>query len=149
MAAPQLGVSQRLFVLAPLADLLHGSKDAAAKLSPAPDAKLPLAVLNPRVRRRSNAMSAAWEACLSVPGYRGRVARHSSIDVDFVSGEGKRVTGTLSGYVARAFQHEVDHLNGILYIDRLHATRDLRRLAPGGRGLTPAELEDEQTDAED
>ena len=59
------------------------------------------------------------EGCLSIPGYLGEVERYESIRVRAQDRHGKKIKLRLSGWTARIFQHEIDHLNGVLYIDRL------------------------------
>jgi peptide deformylase len=63
-------------------------------------------------------MAVAAEACLSIPGYAGRVERNESIQVKGFNRFGKPVRVKADGWLARIFQHEIDHLDGILYIDR-------------------------------
>ena len=96
IAAPQLGESVRAFVLSQL------------------DGK-PYAVLNPRVLRQSRERCVDWESCFSVPDYAALVERPSRVDVEYESISGKVVRRVLDGDEARAFQHELDHLDGVLY----------------------------------
>jgi peptide deformylase len=63
-------------------------------------------------------MVEGWEGCLSVPGYRGLVPRYQTISVEYLNREGNLEQGELTDFVARIFQHELDHLNGILFVDR-------------------------------
>ena len=102
LAAPQLGVSLRLFMLAP--ERRNGR---------------PLVVLNPRVLRTSRAYGVDWEACLSVPGHGALVERPQSVEVAFDTLSGTTVECVLRGDRARAFQHECDHLDGVLYTSRM------------------------------
>ena len=60
-----------------------------------------------------------WEGCLSFPGVRGMVPRHESITVEYYDRMGAKKRIVLRGFQARVFQHEIDHLNGILYTDRM------------------------------
>jgi peptide deformylase len=78
----------------------------------------PTAMLNPRILDRSTEMVADWEGCLSVPDLRGLVPRHQKITVEYQNIRGELVRQELSDFVARIFQHELDHLNGILFPDR-------------------------------
>ena len=64
-----------------------------------------------------------WEGCLSIPGFRGRVPRWQTIEIEFTARDGRRLRGKLSGFVARIFQHEFDHINGMVYVDRVEDTR--------------------------
>lgn len=100
ISAPQLGVSLRLFMF-------------VAERSSAP-----LVALNPRVLRRSRAEVLDWEGCLSVPDYAALVSRPQQIDVEFETPAGDVERCVLSGDRARVFQHELDHLDGILFTER-------------------------------
>jgi peptide deformylase len=113
IAAPQIGKSLRLFIVAPEPSVRYPK----AKRMP------PVAMFNPKIVRASRKRVTDWEGCLSVPGLRGRVSRHHSIEIEFTSLEGRRLRGKLSGFVARIFQHEFDHINGRVYIDRVKDTR--------------------------
>jgi len=84
----------------------------------------PLRILiNPRIVRYSRAVQADWEGCLSIPGYRGKVPRSRKIVFEATDENGKKLGETAEGFFARVLQHEIDHLNGILFIDRM---RDMR-----------------------
>ena len=63
-------------------------------------------------------MEVGVEACLSVPGYYGEVERHTAVTVKGNNKQGKSIKIKAEGWLARIFQHEIDHLNGIVYIDR-------------------------------
>jgi peptide deformylase len=78
-----------------------------------------LVVLNPRVLRTSRAYGVDWEACLSVPGHGALVERPQSVEVAFDTLSGTTVECVLRGDRARAFQHECDHLDGVLYTSRM------------------------------
>ncbi|HEV2283729.1 MAG TPA: peptide deformylase, partial [bacterium] len=91
-----------------------------------------LALVNPRLRRRSGA-AVADEGCLSVPGVVAPVRRALRITVDGTLVTGQQVGLRATGYVARILQHEIDHLNGVLFLDRVRAAAVRRR------ALRPAE----------
>jgi peptide deformylase len=109
IAAPQVGKSLRLFIMAPQPNPRY------------PDAPSmePTAIINPEILRVSEEMETGWEGCLSVPGFRAKVPRHLEIDVSFTDRHGAARTERFSGFLARLFQHEFDHLEGILYPERL------------------------------
>eukprot|EP00967_Tisochrysis_lutea_P079597 scaffold108998_cov36-Tisochrysis_lutea.AAC.1 len=107
LAAPQLGHSIRAFVVAP-----------------ADKSSQPWMAVNPEIMKRSRASATDWEACLSLPGYAAVVERSCDVDVCYYDLDGRRIHRRLSGQEARVFQHELDHLDGILYTDRA----DLRTL---------------------
>ena len=64
-------------------------------------------------------MELGWEGCLSIPGLTGEVPRHSSITYDAIDAEGNSLTRHACGFHARVIQHEIDHLDGILYPERM------------------------------
>jgi len=78
-------------------------------------------IANPKIVRRSREMVNDLESCLCIPSYVGEVSRHGSIRVRAQNRRGKQITLRLTGFTACIFQHEIDHLNGILYIDKLTA----------------------------
>ena len=109
IAAPQAGRNLRLFIMAPKPGPRY------------PDAPFlePAAIINPEILRAYGDVKKDWEGCLSVPGYRGLVPRHTEIDVAFTDRTGRKRLATYSGFLARIFQHEFDHLEGILYPERM------------------------------
>ena len=70
-------------------------------------------------------MVKGWEGCLSVPGIRGLVPRYRVIEVEYSNREGQIQRQELTDFVARIFQHEYDHLEGIVFLDRVESTQDL------------------------
>lgn len=110
LAAPQIGVSQRLIVVE-YADEEEDS-DGAAK-----PPRL-FAMVNPEIVRRSEESVSGTEGCLSIPGYLGVVDRATSVTVKGLNRFGQPMRVKASGWLARIFQHEIDHLDGVLYIDR-------------------------------
>lgn len=117
IAAPQVSQSYRLFIVASRPN---------ARYPNAPEME-PTAMLNPSILSRGDEVAKDWEGCLSVPGFRGLVPRHERIEVEYWNRQGKRNVETLLGFIARIFQHELDHLNGILFIDRVESPQDLLR----------------------
>lgn len=83
------------------------------------------AYVNPRVLKASKKLVSDWEGCLSVPGYRGMVPRHEWIVVEAVRPDGRKMKRRVSGFEARVFQHEIDHINGYVYLDRMAGLRTL------------------------
>ncbi len=102
-------------------------------------------MLNPVIVRRSREKEADMEGCLSVPGYIGEVERARRIIVRGLDEHGKRYELDVEGYVARVFQHEIDHLDGILYTDRLTSLEKLYPVKQGDEEA--AELEHAQSGA--
>ena len=115
LAAPQVFQLLRLVVLGdPRADLED------------PDA-IPLTVLiNPRWLEQSAEKAEAWEGCLSIPGIRGVVSRAVSVSLEFLDREGNHLKLCSDDLFARVLQHEIDHLDGFLFLDRM---ADMRKLA--------------------
>ncbi len=78
----------------------------------------PECYMNPVLTKKSEALIEGEEGCLSVPGKFGIVARHKKITVEAINRHGKRIVLELKGFPAVVFQHEIDHLDGILFIDK-------------------------------
>ena len=98
--------------------------------------------INPEIVKREGTTVYEPEGCLSVPDIYGVVARHDRIKVKALDLEGKPVRLTLEGFLARVFQHEIDHMHGTLFIDHIEHD-EYYRLSDDGRLLTlkPADLE--------
>jgi peptide deformylase len=120
LAAPQIGVDLALIVLEDSAALM-------ARLSPEERAArgrvaFPLKVIvNPVLSTHGEARATFFEGCLSVPGYMALVERALEVEVTGVDEDGDPVTWRAAGWPARILQHEVDHLEGTLYVDRMIA----------------------------
>lgn len=84
----------------------------------------PVAMLNPELLWSSEEMELGWEGCLSIPGIRGLVPRHRKIRVRYLTRLGALCEEEFEGFLARVFQHEYDHINGIVFLDRADS-RDL------------------------
>ncbi|MCP5049720.1 MAG: hypothetical protein GY940_21295, partial [bacterium] len=91
----------------------------------------------------------AWEGCLSIPGMRGLVPRHTSIDVKYTTRDGETVETTLDGFIARIFQHELDHLDGIVFFDRMDTTTEIVMEKEWQRMMDMAFQKIEEEDRED
>ena len=110
LAAPQVDVSQRVIVV-----------EYADGVEAADDQEIPpklFVVINPEITRRSGDTSMGIEGCLSLPGLMGEVERHEWVTVRGLDRHGKAFKKKVHGWLARIFQHEIDHLDGILFIDR-------------------------------
>jgi peptide deformylase len=108
LAAPQVGVSQRLIVVEYGQEDEEGEETLPKKL---------YAVINPEIIAVSEEKVIGVEGCLSVPGLIGEVERHTHIIVKAQNRFGKPVKYKLSGWKARIFQHEIDHLEGVIFTD--------------------------------
>lgn len=79
----------------------------------------PECFMNPIITKRSEAMIESEEGCLSVPGDYGIVMRHKRVNVEAINRHGRRVTLEAKNFLATVFQHEIDHINGVLFIDKV------------------------------
>lgn len=104
LAAPQIGISKRVIVVDAGDDLLE--------------------LVNPEIIA-AEGTDTDWEGCLSIPGYTGEVTRYAKVTVKALDREGKEVEVTRDGLAARALQHEIDHLDGILFIDKAEKVREI------------------------
>jgi peptide deformylase len=109
LAAPQIGVSRCIIVLEVANNPRYPGKTP-----------IPLKVLvNPEIISHSDEISTGWEGCLSLPRLRGEVVRYERVVYVACDQNGQQVTEEVHGFMARIIQHELDHLNGILYLDRV------------------------------
>jgi peptide deformylase len=96
--------------------------------------EIPLMVIvNPVVTALTEEKEDGWEGCLSVPDMRGVVPRHTSVQLECLDREGAPVSLVAKDFFARVIQHETDHLNGIVYVDRIADMRTLTHLAEWNR----------------
>ncbi len=119
LAAPQIGVPLRVIVIE-----MPEEKDEAGKTIQPSQLYV---YCNPEIIK-AQGEEEVEEACLSVPGYLGLVQRATSVTVKGQDIKGHRIRTKAEGLLARAFQHEIDHLNGTLYIDRVESPEKLYRL---------------------
>lgn len=118
LAAPQIGKSLQVAVIETLAELDEDGE-------PIPDSRELFVIINPRITWESRKRTTGIEGCLSVLGYLGEVERHQAIRVQAYDRNGRRRVYRLKGWDARIFQHEIDHLNGVMYTDKLTAPENL------------------------
>jgi peptide deformylase len=113
LAAPQVHHGVRLFV-AGFSPRPNDEDDGDAQ------ERIPLmALINPEISVVGNEIAEDWEGCLSIPDIRGKVPRARAIAVRALDRRGKRIEMTASGFTARVIQHETDHLDGVLFFDRM------------------------------
>jgi len=110
LAAPQVGVSLRVTVIQ------------------MPDEE-PIAIINPKMVKRAGEREVT-EGCLSVPGYAGEIKRSLSVTVKGQNQQGKAIRLKATGLMAQALEHELDHLNGILYVDHIESQDKLHKIEP-------------------
>lgn len=115
IAAPQVGSVHQLLIVASRPNPRYPT---APLMQPTP-------MVNPRMVSHAEATTKDWEGCLSVPGIRGAVPRYSAIEVEYETRDGNLQRQLLEGFVARIFQHEIDHLQGLVFLDRLESTQDI------------------------
>ena len=115
IAAPQVAEGDRLFIVASRPNPRYPNAPEMA----------PTAMINPKLLAHSSEVIKGWEGCLSIPGIRGLVPRYQAIEVEYSDRNGKSQKQELTDFVARIFQHEYDHLDGIVFLDRLETTQDI------------------------
>lgn len=118
LAAPQVNVAERVIVVELPADEEEGTP---AEL---------YAFVNPEIIKVSREKEEDQEGCLSIPGYVGEVERHTEIVVRGQDAFGKPQRVRAYDYLARIFQHEIDHLDGVLFIDRVSDPSKIRKITP-------------------
>jgi peptide deformylase len=114
LAAPQVHEGVRVFV---------GLLDE----EPGPETE-PTALINPEIVPNGSATEEGWEGCLSIPDIRGMVPRFTEITVRALNRDGKEVELRLKDFAARIAQHETDHLDGVLFFDRMKSMQSLTYL---------------------
>jgi peptide deformylase len=125
LAAPQVHEGLRLFV---------------GMLEEEPDAKTQtVVVVNPEIVPQGNEREEGWEGCLSIPDIRGMVPRYTDIKLKGLDREGRPIDMRLRGFAARVAQHETDHLDGVLFFDRMTSMSTLTYLEEYSRYWTKDE----------
>lgn len=115
IAAPQLGISKQIALIELLGVNRYGQ-----------EINLPLSVfINPKIEFLDQEVQGFWEGCLSIPGLRGYVKRPRKIKVNYMDEIGQERELIAEGFLATVLQHELDHLQGILYVDRLETSKEL------------------------
>jgi peptide deformylase len=115
IAAPQVFEPLSLFIVASRPNLRYPH---------APQME-PTAMINPEILWASEEKEKDWEGCLSIPGLRGLVPRHRKIGVRYITRSGEVRQEEYEDFLARVFQHEFDHVQGTVFIDRVESTREL------------------------
>ena len=114
LAAPQIGQSRQLAII----ESLPKTDEEGNEIE---NSRELFVIVNPRITWESRDVLDGIEGCLSIPGYLGEVERAYSVRVRAQDRHGKPLTFRLKGWTARIFQHEIDHLKGVLFIDKLTA----------------------------
>lgn len=132
LAAPQVHESLRIFV---------AHLDAEGR-----GTSEPIAIINPDIEIVGSSMIEGWEGCLSIPDIRGRVPRPAQIRVSALNRHGKRIEINAEDFPARVIQHETDHLNGILFFDRMRTFESLTFMEEFSRYHTSRDDDEEEDD---
>lgn len=116
IAAPQIGPSKQVAIV--------GIPSESSRYPDAEETDL-IVVINPTITVLDETLQGCWEGCLSVPGLRGFVERPRCVQIDFTDLNGEQHSIVAEDFLATVFQHELDHLEGILYVDRIKDTTKL------------------------
>lgn len=115
LAAPQIGVSKRIFI---------AQTDGFGELT---TSKKPAVFINPKIVKKSRKTEKAEEGCLSLPGVWLKIKRAKELEIEYLDINGKKIKTKAEGIFARILQHEIDHLNGILIIDKVNFWQKIKR----------------------
>ncbi|KAL2555004.1 Peptide deformylase 1A [Forsythia ovata] len=118
LAAPQIGIPLRIIVLEDTKEYISYAPKEETKAQERRPFDL-LVVINPILKKKGNKTALFFEGCLSVDGYRALVERHLDVEVTGLDRNGQSIKVDASGWQARIFQHECDHLDGTIYVDRM------------------------------
>jgi len=110
IAAPQIGINKRIIVV--------GAKKENIKYNDAQDIPV-TAMINPTWKKLSDDVDTQYEGCMSVPQIRGKVQRYKEIELTYFDEKGAKITKQLNGFFARLIQHECDHLDGIVFLEKV------------------------------
>lgn len=110
IAAPQIGIGKRIFVVA---GFVFGEQEES------------VAYINPVITKKSKKTELMDEGCLSVRYLYGNVARHLNVTIEAYNEEGEEITRGAGGLLAHIFQHEIDHLDGVLFVDKAESTKEM------------------------
>ena len=110
IAAPQIGINKRIIVV--------GAKKENIKYNDAEEVPI-TAMINPSWRKISEETDIQYEGCMSVPSIRGKVERYKNIELTYYNENGEKIVKELKGFFARLIQHERDHLDGIVFLEKV------------------------------
>lgn len=85
----------------------------------------PTVIINPKIIETSIGKNKDWEGCLSIPGIRAMIPRYDTIKVEYFNEKNEKKSELFEGFIARVFQHEYDHLNGLVFLDNIESTKDI------------------------
>ena len=115
IAAPQIGVDKRIIVV--------GAKKENIKYNDAEEIPI-TAMINPTWKKLSEETDIQYEGCMSVPSIRGKVERYKNIELTYYNENGEKLVKELRGFFARLVQHECDHLDGIVFLEKVKGSKD-------------------------
>ena len=115
IAAPQINESKRIIIVA----------SRPSERYPHAPTMEPTVMINPSFQALSETIEKDWEGCLSIPAIRALVPRHKKIQINYTDTTGNIINTQLEGFIARVFQHEFDHLEGKVYLDRVENNQDI------------------------
>ena len=110
ISAPQIGIDKRIIVV--------GAKKENIKYNDAEEIPI-TAMINPTWKKLSEDTDVQYEGCMSVPSIRGKVERYKNIELTYYNENGEKIIKQLNGFLARLVQHECDHLDGIVFLDKV------------------------------
>lgn len=134
IAAPQVSESLRIFIIA-------GTSSPRYPDAPETETRV---IINPEIVSVSDEVEKGWEGCLSIPGLRALVPRHKSIRAVYRDRDGNLVEEGFSDFTARVFQHEYDHINGMVFLDRVESSLEIVTENEYIRLMTPPDSEEEE-----
>ena len=118
LAAPQVNIGQQLIVVEHSEDEEEDDDDLPEGEEKPEKPKKLYVMINPQIVKTSEEKVMGVEGCLSIPGLQGEVERHTAVQVKGLNRHGQPLKLKVDGWMARIFQHEIDHLNGVLFTDR-------------------------------
>ncbi len=134
IAAPQVSESLRIFIIA---------GTASPRYPDAPETETKV-IINPEIVSVSDDVEKGWEGCLSIPGLRALVPRHKSIRAVYRDRNDNLVEEGFSDFAARVFQHEYDHINGVVFLDRVESSLEIVTENEYMKLMTPSDSEEEE-----
>ena len=115
IVAPQIGVNKKIIVV--------GAKKENIKYNDAEEIPI-TAMINPTWKKLSEDTDVQYEGCMSVPSIRGKVERYKNIELTYYNENGEKIVKKISGFFARLVQHECDHLDGIVFLEKVKGSKD-------------------------
>ncbi len=115
VSAPQLNRSLQIIIIA----------SAPSKNYPDAPTMDPEVMINPQIKILNKEMKKDWEGCMSVPGIRAQISRHKELQVEYEVSDGTKKKKSFKDFIARIIQHEIDHLEGLTFVDRIESGQEV------------------------